>query len=501
MKDIKYIIKRIVIGVGIFIAIYLLKTEVFAYDTIRYNDLPFDSSLNIATGTDITVSGNFVNADKIAYIFNQSTSYNNLSLDINNYRYILARRTPASNLDYYDYYFSSSPITIDNNNMIGTGSYVHIHLRTRNSFYDSSLTHYMDYATDGFTNTWGVNNTGTSTNHQYFSTFNFTSNNYYTFAGLLDMDDYFHTNKITLDIFDNSYNSISSVGCYNTSISCSITPTQNTRYLRVSYNVPEFLGQRLDILNNQIMQSNTKLKSSNPYVSAKQVYLEYYFNDSTSNVSNNMYFVNSSHSYSVSNQLYNFISSFKQNDDYSSVSLYRFDIYYDLGGVYYNTDLSVPYYLSFKTISSGGSSSETQEEQQQQQIDQNQVIIDNLDDINNSINNSNVDGAKSDYGNFFIEFNSPDHGNLSTIITAPLRAINTITTNTCRDLVIPIPNTGKNLTLPCLKPIYQEKVPTLLGLWNLIILGLVSYRVLTSLFLHIKDLHDPTQDKVEVLDL
>lgn len=517
-KDFRYIIKRVIVAVIIYLVISFINSEVFAYTIGSYNGVDIDEEyiynkiLEYKPDFDINeypyISVNYINTSSIKNLF--IYAFNDLSniyyqWPNNNTVSLFPRSSTSTSAFYINYNLVNSSFSRPFSSVPQLSSF-------------SASMGYFDFNSRYNSNTLASNQSDSKsnlyTNYSLSIDISSDSSSYNSISSwsrahfnTLDFSSFSSTTYMELSILDSSYNTIEQVNCIdNTEPYCIIQPlTSNTRYLKVLYHLDSLLGRRLDILNNSVQQVNTKIDNVvNPYISVNQVYLEYNYGDSTSNVANNLYFVSSSSSYNAMKQSYNFIYSFKENDTYSSISLYDFAVYYDLGAIPYSEEIKIPYYITFKTITSGGSSSTdtTNEEQQQQQIDQNQVIIDNLDDINNSINNSNVDGAKSDYSNFFDNFSVPDSGNLSSIITIPLQAISRIGTDVCRDIVLPVPNTdNKKLVLPCFTPIYEEKVPQLLNLWNLIILGIISYRVLVSLFQHIKDLHDPTQDKVEVIDL
>lgn len=120
------------------------------------------------------------------------------------------------------------------------------------------------------------------------------------------------------------------------------------------------------------------------------------------------------------------------------------------------------------------------------------------DELNSSINNSNVDSNTGQ--GFFDDFTSQDFG-LSQIITIPLSTIQSLTSKTCTPLTIPIPFTGKNISLPCMTEIYQTKLPSIYNLWKIVSFGIVAYFIAIDIFHIVKGFKDPESDKVEVLDL
>lgn len=121
-----------------------------------------------------------------------------------------------------------------------------------------------------------------------------------------------------------------------------------------------------------------------------------------------------------------------------------------------------------------------------------------INNVNDSINNDNVDsGVGSD---FFNDFQDNSHG-LTGIITAPLTAIQSITSSTCQPLTIPIPFTNGNVSLPCMTQIYQNNIPTIYNIWKVVSFGIIAYFICIDIFHIVKGFKDPESDKVEVLDL
>lgn len=128
----------------------------------------------------------------------------------------------------------------------------------------------------------------------------------------------------------------------------------------------------------------------------------------------------------------------------------------------------------------------------------NQAIVDSQKDINNTLNNDNV---SSDTGqSFFDDFQANSHG-LSGIITAPLRLINSLSSSSCSPLSIPLPFVSQNATLPCMSTIYSTHFPTFLSLYQLITTGVIGYWVLIKIFGHVKGMQSPNDDRIEVFDL
>lgn len=134
------------------------------------------------------------------------------------------------------------------------------------------------------------------------------------------------------------------------------------------------------------------------------------------------------------------------------------------------------------------------------------IIKEGQDKINDSINNTNdtlndddTTEADSKITGFFNDFADNSHG-LSSIVTAPLNAVNAMLTTTCT-----APSaTYKDSTFsfPCGSILWeQEGASALKTFINLIYGGLICYGIVKSLFKDVNDLKNPENDKVEVMNL
>ena len=123
-----------------------------------------------------------------------------------------------------------------------------------------------------------------------------------------------------------------------------------------------------------------------------------------------------------------------------------------------------------------------------------------IQSTNDTLNNDNVDESLTEADDFFNGFTTNTHG-LTGIITAPLNAIQSLTSKTCSPLVLPIPFVDKDLTLPCMRQIYTEHFGGFMNLYDVIIIGIVSYWVLVRIFTLVKDFKNPDHDEIEVVDL
>lgn len=72
-----------------------------------------------------------------------------------------------------------------------------------------------------------------------------------------------------------------------------------------------------------------------------------------------------------------------------------------------------------------------------------------------TITNNNITDAENEASGFFDNFTTETFG-LTSIITAPLSAIQNIINSSCSPLVLPLPFTNKDLSLPCMSSIYSN---------------------------------------------
>lgn len=124
-----------------------------------------------------------------------------------------------------------------------------------------------------------------------------------------------------------------------------------------------------------------------------------------------------------------------------------------------------------------------------------------MNGINDSINNDNTDGASSEASDFFNSFTTDTFG-LTSIITAPLNLIKSLTSKTCTPLHLPLPFLdNKYLDLPCMSSIYSQYFGSFFTLYQTITYGIIAYWVCVRIFNLVKDFKNPEHDEIEVLDL
>lgn len=147
-------------------------------------------------------------------------------------------------------------------------------------------------------------------------------------------------------------------------------------------------------------------------------------------------------------------------------------------------------------------------EQNQTIIDQNQTIINQnkqqLDEqkkTNDLLTDDDVGDSTNKANEFFSGFTTDTFG-LTSIITAPLELIASITSSTCSPLGLKVPFLdNKTLNLPCMSSIYSQYFGSFLTIYQTITFGIIAYWVCVRIFALVKDFKNPDTDKVEVLDL
>lgn len=155
-------------------------------------------------------------------------------------------------------------------------------------------------------------------------------------------------------------------------------------------------------------------------------------------------------------------------------------------------------------------------DQQRKNLEEQQKTNEKLDSLNDSINNQTKQQEKTNdtlndddttdstnkANEFFSGFTTDTFG-LTSIITAPLSLIGSITSSTCSPLSLDIPFLSKNnkLNLPCMNSIYRENFGSFLDIYQTITFGIVAYWVCVKIFALVKEFKNPDEDKVEVLDL
>lgn len=133
-------------------------------------------------------------------------------------------------------------------------------------------------------------------------------------------------------------------------------------------------------------------------------------------------------------------------------------------------------------------------------VDSQQDINNSIKDTNDTIKDDNVDSSTSQGSSFFNDFDSGNFGSLTDIVSLPLDYISHLN-DSCTSFVIPAGNLG-NITIPCLSSIWSKTAfANVINTASVLINGFICYKLLLNLFYFFKDLKDPDNDKVEVMDL
>lgn len=136
--------------------------------------------------------------------------------------------------------------------------------------------------------------------------------------------------------------------------------------------------------------------------------------------------------------------------------------------------------------------------QTQQKLDS---VNTSINETNDTLKDNNSDEATNEAGSFFSGFETDTFG-LTSIVTAPLNLIESITSSTCVPMGLPIPFIeGQTLNLPCLRGIYEDNFGTFYDIYKTITFGIVAYYICVKLFNLVKDFKNPEHDEIEVLEL
>jgi len=101
----------------------------------------------------------------------------------------------------------------------------------------------------------------------------------------------------------------------------------------------------------------------------------------------------------------------------------------------------------------------------------------------------------------FTNFTVSIDSNLTSIVSLPLTTIQSITTQTCEPLELPLPFINEELDLPCPRELIETNFSSILTLWDLITSGVIGYWVVVKILASVKSANDPEDDKIEVMDI
>ena len=113
---------------------------------------------------------------------------------------------------------------------------------------------------------------------------------------------------------------------------------------------------------------------------------------------------------------------------------------------------------------------------------------------------SSIDSSGSQNG-FFTDTTFNTFG-FSAIITAPFRFLYALEDyESCTDINLPFPYTNTNLQLKCVRNSIPSSVSPLISILQVVLSGFVGYRICVGTFKIIKELLDPNNYDIEVIDL
>lgn len=143
------------------------------------------------------------------------------------------------------------------------------------------------------------------------------------------------------------------------------------------------------------------------------------------------------------------------------------------GTVYFRTDMQLTYSIAFIEVNSC--------------INGNQALYDSLNEpFDTGIGATLFDG---------IDWYENSH--FSSIITAPISFLNSLN-DSCRSITLTY--RGQNIVLPCGTTVFWERdlpyIATFRTFWNILLGGLIIYRLALALIMTVNDCLDPTKDKV-----
>lgn len=144
-------------------------------------------------------------------------------------------------------------------------------------------------------------------------------------------------------------------------------------------------------------------------------------------------------------------------------------------------------------IKNSGFATSESVEQVQQSVNK---VEEEIKETQDTITNGDITGAEDSASGFFNDFKSEDFG-LSSIVTAPLRGINAMLSDTC--IAPSATYKGQTFSLPCGSMLWSrpggEDFKSFL---NVMYGGFLAYLVIRKFFLDVENLKNPNSDKVEV---
>lgn len=124
-----------------------------------------------------------------------------------------------------------------------------------------------------------------------------------------------------------------------------------------------------------------------------------------------------------------------------------------------------------------------------------------INDLDDTIKDDDIGSSAQDGADFILDFDTETFG-LTSIVTAPLNLIQSLTSSTCNDLELPLPYLdNKKIILPCMSTIYSQHFGAFFTIYQTITYGIIAYWVIVRIFNQVKDFKNPEHDEIEVVDL
>lgn len=122
----------------------------------------------------------------------------------------------------------------------------------------------------------------------------------------------------------------------------------------------------------------------------------------------------------------------------------------------------------------------------------------NIDAINSNIIDPSID--TSDVDDLISNSNFNENETVQNIVRIPLNFISNLSTS-CQPFNLTMPFINLDITIPCISTIFSSKLGTIFTIVQIIINGFVIYRILMGFVDLFNQLKDPTNDKLEVIQL
>lgn len=105
-----------------------------------------------------------------------------------------------------------------------------------------------------------------------------------------------------------------------------------------------------------------------------------------------------------------------------------------------------------------------------------------LEDLNSTINDDNVDKNIEDATNFFSDIaDTTPSGSLGEFLTIPLTFVNSLLDESCSEITLPLPFVDMNIVLPCMDS-FWNKMGSIKSIVHIVWLAIVGSKIISSIF-------------------